>query len=305
MDPSCLDPEIAAALDLGPHLPPMSTATLSEHRESMRMDAVALSERVLRTEHLTAPNGPIMRIHTPTDVDGPLPCLYWMHGGGLVMGDRFMDDQRFDVWCARHSMIAAVVEYRLAPEHPYPAAVEDCAAGLAWLVAHADELGMDRDRIGVGGASAGGGLAAALALVNRDRMLTHLHFQLLVYPMLDDRPTESSTRPDLVRWPNGSNRYAWQNYLAGHTPGPDGHASPARADDLRGLPRTYICVGTHDGFLDEDVEYARRLVHADVPVDLRIHAGLPHGYDSIAPRAAAVRRANRDLNEWLALAVQR
>lgn len=219
------------------------------------------------------------------------------------MGNRFQDDLRFDVWCQRHRMIAVTVEYRLAPESPYPCALDDCVAGLRWVVARAAELDIDPARIGVGGASAGGGLAAALTLVNRERNIASLAFQLLVYPMLDDRRQTSSSQAEVPVWPPPENKYAWACYLGGRT-GADvhEHAAPARATNLGGLPRAYVCVGTNDGFLDEDADYALRLAHAGVPVDLRIHAGLPHGYDAVAPGAASVKRANRDLNEWLSRA---
>ncbi|MEQ1703541.1 MAG: alpha/beta hydrolase fold domain-containing protein, partial [Ilumatobacteraceae bacterium] len=168
----------------------------------------------------------------------------------------------------------------------------------------AKELGIDSTRIGVGGASAGGGLAAALALSNRERAIAPLAFQLLVYPMLDDRHSTVSSTMDLPVWSLSANRFGWTSYLGGRA-GDDVEvlAAPARATDLRSLPKAYLCVGSHDRFLDEDVDYAVRQAHAGVHVDLRVYPGLPHGYDVVAPAAASVRRANKDLNDWLGRAL--
>ena len=177
------------------------------------------------------------------------------------------------------------VQYRLAPETPYPGPLDDCYAGLAWVHQHADELGVDPDRIGIGGQSAGGGLAAGLALLARDRGEVPVAFQLLIYPMLDDRQiTPSSGWPDPI-WPPSANTYGWTAYLGDRKGGPDvePYAAPARATDLAGLPPTLIAVGAIDGFSDEDIDYAVRLRHAGVPVDLHVYAGAPHGFEGLAP----------------------
>jgi acetyl esterase/lipase len=301
-----LDPELAAVLADRPLVETLSEETLAARRSVYPLPLTEpLSERVSRIDHDVRPGGPVVRVHRPIELDGPLPCLYWMHPGGLVLGNRFQDDLRFDVWCVRHRMVAVSVEYRLAPEAPYPAALDDCHDGLRWVLEQADELGVDPSRVGVGGASAGGGLAAALALLTRDRGTARPAFQLLIYPMLDDRLATRSSQADAPVWAPEENRFAWRCYL-GDRAGDDGvesYAAAARATDLSGLPPAYLLVGGLDGFLDETVEYATRLLHAGVAADLRVHAGLPHGFDGVAPRAAACRRAQRDLNDWLGRAL--
>jgi acetyl esterase/lipase len=183
----------------------------------------------------------------------------------------------------------------------FPGAIEDAHAGLAWVHAHAAELGIDPERIGVGGASAGGGLAAALALMARDRGEVPVAFQLLIYPMLDDRQVTSSSHWDDPIWPPSANRYAWTAYLGDARGGADvsPYAAPARATDLAGLPPALISVGALDGFSDENIEYAVRLRHAGVPVELHVYAGAPHGFDSLVPDAAIAKRARRDVLDWL------
>jgi acetyl esterase/lipase len=230
-----------------------------------------------------------------------LPCVYWIHGGGYVAGSNLGDDLRFDRWCPTLGCVGVSVEYRLAPEHPYPAPLDDCYAGLAWVVAHADELGVDASRVGIGGNSAGGGLAAGLALLARDRGELAINFQLLIYPMIDDRQvTHSSGWTDPI-WPPSANTYGWTAYLGDRKGGPDvePYAAATRATDLGGLPPTLIAVGAIDGFSDEDIDYAVRLRHAGVPVDLHVYAGAPHGFDGLAVDSAVAARATRDIEDWL------
>jgi acetyl esterase/lipase len=224
-----------------------------------------------------------------------------MHGGGLVLGSARQDDQRFDRWCARHGFVGVSVDYRLAPETPYPGPLDDCYAGLQWVHAHAAELSIDAEHIGVGGASAGGGLAAACALLARDRGVVPLAFQLLIYPMIDDRRITPSSAWEVPVWPPSSNAFGWEAYLAGLTDDAvPAYAAAARAAHLGGLPPALIVVGTLDGFVDEDIAYAQRLNHAGVPVELHVYPGVPHGFEIFAPHTAVARRARRDTNEWLA-----
>ncbi len=242
-----------------------------------------------------------LRIIRPIVAPGPLPALLWIHGGGMIIGSPEQDDRTSIAFARELGIVVAAVRYRLAPDHRAPAAVEDTYAGLRGLVANAAALGVDTDRIAIGGASAGGGLAAALALLAHDRGEIRPAFQLLVYPMLDDRTV---TRADLdtrdVRvWTPKSNRYGWASYL-GVEPGSAGvspYAAPARREDLGGLPPAWIGVGSLDLFHDEDVEYARRLVDAGVPCELSIVPGAFHGFDSIVAGAdvsRAFRRAQAD-----------
>src|SRR5215813_7638936 len=164
MDLATLDPEVAVAMNAAPPRAECSAETLLEWRAAFPPPlSMPLSDEVERVDFAIRPQGPTVRVHRPKGVEEPLPAIFWMHAGGLVLGNRLQDDQRFDSWCRRHRMIAASIDYRLAPEHPYPAASDDCFYGLQWFAKHADELGVDCDRLGVGGASAGGGLAAALA----------------------------------------------------------------------------------------------------------------------------------------------
>jgi acetyl esterase/lipase len=223
-----------------------------------------------------------------------------------VLGTYDMDDVRFDSWCPTLGIVGASVEYRLAPETPYPGPLEDCYRGLKWIYDHADELGIEPQRIGIAGVSAGGGLAAALALLTRDRGEIPLAFQLLDCPMLDDRQqTPSSQMEGLAVWSRESNTFGWQCYLGdryGSTDVPY-TAAPARCLDLSGLPPAFVSVGTVDGFRDEDIDYATRLNQAGVPCELHVYPGACHGYQ-MAVDSDIVRRSSRDVFEWLARQVR-
>jgi acetyl esterase/lipase len=300
-----LDPEIAAAVG-AIELAGMSLDTLSTYRQTFQ--AAPLSDAVVRTDH-TIPGNPAVpvRVHRAADVSGPLPCVYSIHGGGYVLGSYTMDDAAFDSWCPKLGIIGVSVEYRLAPETPYPGPLEDCYTGLKWVYDHADELGVDRDRIGISGISAGGGLAAALGLLARDRSEVPLAFQLLNCPMLDDRQQTASSQLDgLAVWSRDTNTFGWRCYL-GDLYGTDEvpyTAAPARCQDLSGLPPAFVSVGTVDGFRDEDIDYAVRLNQAGVPCELHVYPGASHGYQ-IAVDAAIVRQSNRDVLDWLARQVRR
>lgn len=294
-----LDPEIAAAVgDLG--LVSISAETLQAFRGAFPPGP--RSDAVVRDDH-TVPGDPEVpvRVHRAKGADGALPCVYSIHGGGYVLGSYDMDDTRFDGWCPALGIVGVSVEYRLAPETPYPGPLEDCYRGLRWVYDHADELGVDRGRIGVAGVSAGGGLAAALALLARDRGEVPLAFQLLDCPMLDDRQlTPSSQMDGLAVWSRQSNTFGWRSYL-GDLYGTDRvpyTAAPARCEDLSGLPPAFVSVGTVDGFRDEDVDYATRLNQAGVPCELHVYPGASHGYQ-MAVGSDVARRSERDVREWL------
>jgi acetyl esterase/lipase len=298
-----LDPEIAAALaalDLG--FAALSDDTLPAVRQAMASaPPPTLSDAVSRSDHVVPGDKPLaLRVHREINAAAALPCIYWMHGGGLVLGSHVADDLRFDRWCPELHCVGVSVDYALAPEACYPAPLDDCYAGLRWVHDNAAQLGIDPQRIGIGGASAGAGLAAALALLARDRGELAIAFQALIYPMLDDRQiTVSSQWPDPV-WPPQANRYGWDSYLGGLADDAvPSYAAPARADDLAALPPTFISVGALDGFSDEDIIYATRLRHAGVPTELHVYPGAPHGYDSLTPNTAIARQARRDLSEWL------
>ncbi len=305
-----LDPEIAAALAAMPPRVALNAETLPLARASMRTlaDAYERSTLVSRSDHeVESSDGhrvPI-RVHRPADArtDETRPAVVWMHGGGLVSGTHLIDDGRFDRWCTRFGVVGVAVDYGLAPERPFPGPLEDCYAALAWTHAHADDLGVAADRIGIGGASAGGNLAAGLALLARDRGEHAVAFQALVYPMLDDRMTTVSSAWEVPIWPPASNHFGWSAYLAGRRGAADvsAYAAPARAVDLAGLPPAFVCVGALDGFVDEDVDYAARLVRAGVPVELHVYPGAPHGFDLMMVHTDVARRARRHLDEWLAV----
>lgn len=233
-----------------------------------------------------------VRVHSaPLGTREPGPALLWIHGGGYVGGSARQDDKLCRRFAEQLGIIVAAVDYRLAPEHPFPAGLEDCYGALGWLAQRND---VDADRIAIGGASAGGGLAAALALLVQERSEINLAMQLLSYPMLDDRTVvrRDIDERHLRLWSNRSNDYGWRSYLAappGST-GVTGLAAPARHDDLSGLPPTWMGVGTFDLFFDEDVRYAERLRANGVRCGLDVVEGAFHGFDVVAPRAPVSRR---------------
>ncbi|MGB3761984.1 MAG: alpha/beta hydrolase [Ornithinimicrobium sp.] len=231
-----------------------------------------------------------VRISRPLDRHGALPGVFYIHGGGMVLGDIDGENVQATTISDEVGAVVVSVDYRLAPEHPYPAPVEDCYAGLAWMVDHAEELSIDPDRIALYGGSAGGGLVLAVALLARDRGGPKIAFQMPIYPMIDDRNETDSSHAirDLGIWDRSANIEAWAWYLGGNPA--DQYAAPARADDLSGLPATFIDVGTADLFLDEDVAFARRLMQAGVPTELHVHPGSYHASETFAPEAALSQR---------------
>jgi acetyl esterase/lipase len=304
---SLLDPEIAPAIEAFPGFE-LSVELLADIRSASFPMDVELSDTVTRTDHVV-PGDPdvTVRVHRPAGVTDARPCVYSIHGGGYVIGSRDMDDPILDRWCNAFGIVGVSVEYRLAPETPYPGPITDCYRGLLWTFEHAGELGVDPGCVGVRGVSAGGGLAAALALVARDRGEVSLAFQLLDCPMLDDRQQTPSSRLDgLAVWSRESNEFGWRAHLGDLYGKPDvpPHAAPARETDLSGLPPAFVSVGTVDGFRDEDIDYAVRLNQAGVPAELHVYPGACHGYQ-IAADTAIARQAQRDADDWLARQVRR
>ncbi len=227
-----------------------------------------------------------VRVHRPLGSNAPLAALLWIHGGCYVVGSASQDDKLCHRFARTLGIMVASVDYRVAPEHPYPAALDDCMTAFDWLTAQRD---VDSSRIAVGGASAGGGLAAALALRLRDMGTTRPAIQLLTYPMLDDRPAyQSDPKRKQRRIMNQNmNRSGWDSYLRGSDPK---EAVPARTDTLAGLPPAWIGVGTLDLLLNENLEYARRLKRDGVPCTLEIVPGAFHGFDLVAPKAGVSRQ---------------
>jgi acetyl esterase/lipase len=232
-------------------------------------------------EVLTLPSGVGVRLFRPSGVTGRTPALLWIHGGGYVIGRAAQDDALCRRFARELGTTVASVDYRLAPEHPFPAPLEDCYSALQWLVRLPS---VDPSRVAIGGASAGGGLAAALALLTRDRGEIDLAAQLLVYPMLDDRTVDRRDldHPGQRLWNQSSNKFGWSSYLGGGDPEV---AVPARRNDLRGLPPAWLGVGTFDLFHDEDLAYAERLKAAGVQCEVDVVPGAFHGFDGIVPKA--------------------
>jgi acetyl esterase/lipase len=297
-----VDPELAQMLSKLPSFE-LNAATLPALRAMGLSTDAPVAGEVHRVEReLPGPSGapPVRALfYTPRAAGGPLPAVLHIHGGGYVMGVPEMNDARNrqlarDVGCAVLS-----VDYRLAPETPFPGGIEDCYAALLWLHRHAAQLGVDAERIAISGESAGGGLAASLALLARDRGEVPVCFQQLIFPMIDDRTGSGGQAHPYAGefiWTAASNHYAWKALLNG-TAGGDSvsaYAAAARAPNLAGLAPAFIAVGALDLFVDEDIDYARRLIHAGVPTELHVYPGAFHGYQLLAPHARVTRQAEQD-----------
>lgn len=238
-------------------------------------------------------NGARVRVLSPTCAK-PAGVLLWMHGGGLMIGAPAQDDARSATFVRELGIVVVSAYYRLAPQHPFPAALDDCYAAWGWVQANLSRFGVDPNRVAIGGESAGGGLAASLAQRLRDEAGPQPAGQLLVYPMLDDR-TAARQELDAAQhpvWNNTSNRTGWSAYL-GCPPGAPSlpaYAVPARGTDLRGLPPAWIGVGLLDLFLEECQDYANRLRDAGVYCDWEEVPGAVHGFAAIAPNASITQK---------------
>ncbi len=305
-----MDAEVAAVLQaaLGKNGPPPTPeigdvqtrrVTLDAMLEYFNNQAQPLADDVKITDHeVTTADGATLlaRWYRRPASDTGAAVLY-LHGGGMIVGSVPIFDGPVSRYVARTGVPMLSVQYRLAPEHPHPVPVEDAYAGLTWLAGHAGELGIDPGRIAVMGDSAGGGLAAGVAILSRDRQGPAIAHQLLIYPMLDDR----TTTPDpyiapFAGWSYDDNATGWNALLgAGHEKRDvDPAAAPGHLKDARGLPPAYIEVGQLDVFRDESLRYALTLSQAGVPVELHLHPGVPHEYDAIAFDADVSRRAQAD-----------
>jgi acetyl esterase/lipase len=233
---------------------------------------------------------------------GTAPAFYTMHGGGMMFGHYLGNLESYDSWLLTHDVVLVSVDYRLAPEFPDPYPVEDSYAGLLWIAAQANTLGIDPERIVICGQSAGGGLAAGTALLARDRNGPQLLAQILISPMLDDTDSTTSTKQiDGVGVADRAmTRFGWNAYLGGRQGGDDVsiYAAPARAADLQGLPETYIDCSTAEVFRDETVAYASALWLSGVQAELHVWPGAFHGFTSMMPGAAISRTATAALGDW-------
>ena len=314
--PPPFDPELAAALELIKDMisPGLTLDEIVEVRQGPGIQLLAELDLTMsgtfevEDRRVPGPEGEpdisllICRPAAP-ETAGPRPVIYHVHGGGMVIGNNRVGVDVPLAWAQALDAIVVSVEYRLAPERPHPAPVEDVYAGLLWTADHAAELGADPERIVIAGASAGGGLCAALALLTRDRKGPQPIGQMLMCPMLDDRNDSPSTyqMAGLGVWDRTANETGWTALLGSRRGGPDvpAYAAPARAEDLTGLPPAFLDVGSAETFRDEVVAYASRIWQAGGVAELHVWPGGFHGFDGFAPQAAVSQAARAAHLTWL------
>jgi acetyl esterase len=296
-----IDPELLPWLDM---LPSFSLAGFEDLQEARALLAERLPQlpaytpaQELDIQNTTAGDVPV-RVYTPVNRDGLRPALLYIHGGGFVVGTLDMVDAACQQYADTLNVVVVSVDYRLAPEHPFPVPVEDCYTALTWLANKASELGVDPARIGVAGESAGGGLAAGVALLARDRGGPALCFQYLGIPELDDRmDTPSMTEyVDTPLWNRPKAVFSWTSYLGDIVPGSADvpiYAAPSRATDLSGLPPAVVTACQFDPLRDEDIIYAQRLMQAGVLTELRHYPGTFHGSAAVT-EATITKRMHAD-----------
>ncbi|MGW1721249.1 alpha/beta hydrolase [Streptomyces sp. NPDC002156] len=316
LTPPPFDPELAAVLEiLKDAVPPQLTmdeieATRNGPGLAMLADLDLTVGGAFEVEDRVVPgpeNAPDISLlicrPTAPATEGPLPVIYHVHGGGMVIGNNRVGVDAALRWAKELDAVVVSVEYRLAPEHPHPAPIDDVYAGLLWTADHAAEIGADAERIVIAGASAGGGLSAALALLLRDRKGPRPLGQLLMCPMLDDRneTVSSHQMAGLGVWDRTANETGWTALLGAERGGPDvsPYAAPARAQDLSGLPPAFLDVGSAETFRDEVVSYATRLWQAGGSAELHVWPGGFHGFDGFAPQATLSQACQTAQVAWL------
>ncbi|GAA3355855.1 alpha/beta hydrolase [Streptomyces antimycoticus] len=306
-----LDPELRELLADMPLMSQLSPEVLAQLRQlpSTPIESL-LAHRQIDRREITVPGkdgAPIpLSVFSPANTDRTTaaPCVYWMHGGGMVMGDRYSQIDIPLEWLDELGAVVVSVDYRLAPEATGTALVDDCYRGLRWVAEHSEELGIDPVRIVVAGASAGGGLAAGVTLLARDLGTPAIAAQMLICPMLDHRNTSTSSRqysggPGV--WTREMNEFGWRAVLGDLTDDEvSEYVSPALAADLSGLPTTYIDTGSAEVFRDEDTDYATRIWTAGGQAELHVWAGGFHGFDALYPQAHISATARRTRTDWLA-----
>ena len=307
------DPELGAALDALTGVYPttitldMIPALRNAVIPGLPTAAEAIEQAGLETRDITIPgyggDEIIVSVVQIKDRTGTGPGFYFTHGGGMIIGDRWTGVMALTDWILRYNAVAVTVEYRLAPEYVDPVPVEDCYSGLVWTAAHAQELGIELDRLLIAGGSAGGGLAAGTALLARDRRGPKLAGQLLMYPMLDDRDqTVSTIQIDGVGvWDRGSNVTGW-TALLGDRRGTDDvsiYAAPSRATDLSGLPPAFIDCGSAEVFRDEDIAYAAAIWASGGQAELHVWPGGFHAFEGLVPQAALSREMVTARDNWV------
>ncbi|MGX4588318.1 alpha/beta hydrolase [Paenibacillus chitinolyticus] len=251
----------------------------------------------------------LVKIYEPSQrTSAKLPAMLWIHGGGYVMGHPDMDDALCERFVQAADCVVVSVDYRLAPEHPYPAAIDDCYTALTWMTDEAQLLGIDLERVAIAGASGGGGLTAALALMVRDKGGPSLIFQMPLYPMIDDRNITASSHEITAgnaTWNRANNLAAWNMYLGDRTEDSEvsPYAVPSRAKSLAGLPPTYTCIGQLDLFRDETIEYVTRLAQAGVDVEFHLYPGTFHSFEVMVPQAEVSQRAGKSYVDAIARAL--
>ncbi|AZM62404.1 MULTISPECIES: alpha/beta hydrolase [unclassified Streptomyces] len=309
-----IDSELAAALQampIGPNgifdltdIPATRQAVraLAESVAGTVPDEPTVATHEIQVPRAEGPDVPILLLR-PRNPTGPLPVLLWFHGGGQVLGFAAQDAPWLKPLSAALGCAIALVDYRLAPETPAPGAAEDGYTAYRWISDNAADLGLDPARVGLAGQSGGGGIAATSALLIRDRGAETPLFQLLMYPMLDDRNTTESSREitDIGIWDRSTNILAWRTVLGDRTGTEDvtPYHAASRATDLAGLPPTFIGVGELDVFRDENLDYAARLRAHGVPVELHLYPGAYHAFDLFAPRSHLATSFHRALNDYL------
>jgi acetyl esterase/lipase len=304
------DPELRATMDLMPTMPPLTVETLPMMRANQTAPPIesALSGRPLQYTDYVVPGHDgaeiqvsVIRRSDHQRTDGA--AVYLIHGGGMIMGDRSIGAGKIANWVEEYDIVAATVEYRLAPEFPDPVPVEDCYAGFSWFADQGQALGFDSRRILITGGSAGGGLAAGVTLLARDRKGILPVAEVLDSPMIDDRDATASSQQfsGFGIWDREANAFGWSSLLGDRVNDADVsiYAAPARASDLGGLPATFLDVGSAEVFRDETIEYAQKIWAAGGQAELHVYEGGFHGYEFLAPSAEISTRTLAARESWV------